>query len=113
MRNADLYRNSFPLAQPEDAHWTDRVVTQGHADYCAEYGHATWTQDGITRTFCPRCGDAVTPPAHRVATDAGRNVRCVCGSEYSETANLRRHIARETGTPRDSILSGLTSIDDE
>lgn len=62
MRNADLYRMSFPLAQPEDAHWGDTVVTEGHAQYCREYGHATYTEDGVTRTYCPRCGDAVTVP---------------------------------------------------
>lgn len=29
------------------------VVTQAHADYCAEHGHATYNLDNI----CPRCGD--------------------------------------------------------
>lgn len=55
------YAKSFPLAQPADAHWTDTVVTQGHADYCAAHGHATWVEDGVTRDRCPRCGDIITP----------------------------------------------------
>ena len=29
---------------------------------------------------------------HAVAPDAGRNVRCACGAEYSQVANLMRHI---------------------
>lgn len=32
---------------------------------------------------------------HRVAPDTGRNVRCACGAEYSQVANLMRHIDRE------------------
>lgn len=48
---------SFPLAPGGDGY-----VMQGHADYCATWGHATQTdvsRDG-TRTvagYCPRCGD--------------------------------------------------------
>lgn len=34
-----------------------RIVTQGHADYCGEYEHATATTDGIASPFCPRCGE--------------------------------------------------------
>uniref|UniRef100_A0AAU7J7Y4 HNH endonuclease n=2 Tax=unclassified bacterial viruses TaxID=12333 RepID=A0AAU7J7Y4_9VIRU len=30
--------------------------------------------------------------AHAVAPNAGRNVRCTCGAEYSLMSNLRRHI---------------------
>lgn len=32
---------------------------------------------------------------HKVAPDAGMNVRCVCGAEYSQVVNLMRHIRRE------------------
>ena len=31
---------------------------------------------------------------HAIAADTGRNVRCVCGAEYSRTANLMRHISQ-------------------
>lgn len=53
------YATSFPVAAPESAHWTDTVVTQGHADYCAAYGHATWTADGVVSQRCARCGDTL------------------------------------------------------
>ena len=33
--------------------------------------------------------------AHQIAPDAGRNVRCTCGAEYSLTSNLMRHISSE------------------
>lgn len=35
------------------------IVTQAHADYCAENGHATHRVNGVVSPFCPRCGDAV------------------------------------------------------
>lgn len=48
---------SFPLAKGGDGN-----VCQGHADYCAEFGHATEKStdvDGVTTVagHCPRCGD--------------------------------------------------------
>lgn len=64
-----IYGRTFPAAAPADAHWTDSVVTQGHADYCRLYGHATWTIDGVTQPRCPRCGDNKCHPTH--ATDCG------------------------------------------
>lgn len=33
---------------------------------------------------------------HAIAPDAGRNVRCICGAEYSLTVNLIRHISQRT-----------------
>lgn len=58
MTNTDSrFANSFPLAAPADAHWTDTVVTQGHADYCAAHGHADFAIDGRGQSYCPRCGD--------------------------------------------------------
>jgi hypothetical protein len=41
-------------------------VCQGHADWCAEYGHATWTVDGVEQGTCPRCGE-VTEPTRRLS----------------------------------------------
>lgn len=52
-----LYATSFPLAAPADAHWTDAVIKQGHVDYCALKGHASWVEDGVDRGRCPRCGE--------------------------------------------------------
>jgi hypothetical protein len=51
------FARTFPAAAPSDAHWTERVVTQGHADYCKIWGHATWTHDGEALIRCPRCGN--------------------------------------------------------
>lgn len=33
------------------------VVTQGHADYCKEYGHAGYTAAGEAVPWCARCGE--------------------------------------------------------
>lgn len=58
MNNKSIYANSFPAVSNSDD-WTDRVITQGHADYCNEHGHATYTKDGIVQDFCPRCADKI------------------------------------------------------
>lgn len=34
---------------------------------------------------------------HAIAPDAGMNVRCFCGAEYSQVRNLNRHIAAGNG----------------
>jgi hypothetical protein len=49
-RRAD-YSRSFPAATPGE------VVTQGHANWCRDHGHATHKVDGVTQIHCPRCGD--------------------------------------------------------
>ena len=46
---------SFPAASQSDD-WLDLVVTQGHADYCAEYGHAEGGGYGQPH-LCARCGE--------------------------------------------------------
>lgn len=42
------------------------VVTQGHADYCSDHGHATHTVDGVDTGRCPRCGELKAPDAPAV-----------------------------------------------
>ena len=67
-----IYGRTFPLlanVDDPDYSWTDSVVTQGHADYCTLYGHATWTVDGVALIRCPRCGDTKCHPTH--TTDCG------------------------------------------
>ena len=54
------YANECPIL-------TGDTVTQGHADYCAEHGHATYTQNGKAVPWCPRCGDNL--PSSSGATD--------------------------------------------
>lgn len=51
------YAMSFPVAAPASAHWADRAVKQGNADYCAIKGHASWVEDGVDKGICPRCGE--------------------------------------------------------
>lgn len=46
------------------------VVTQGHRDYCEDFGCATFTDNnGTVSGFCPRCGEKVVP-----ATVSARNM---------------------------------------
>lgn len=59
---------SFPALNGE-------VVMQGHADYCAEHGHATHTStdlEGNTTTGdrCPRCGKLTTEPSAEQIAEA-------------------------------------------
>lgn len=64
-RKIDRYSHwatSFPLSK-----YGDGNVCQGHADYCAEFGHATEKStdlNGVTTVagHCPRCGDTLKTP---------------------------------------------------
>jgi hypothetical protein len=42
------------------------IVCQGHADYCAEHGHAKHTVDGVDTGRCPRCGVRTIPASEEV-----------------------------------------------
>ena len=53
------FRMSYPAVASDDAHWTDRVVTEGHAEYCRTWGHAKYIVDEVVQGFCPRCGDTL------------------------------------------------------
>jgi hypothetical protein len=55
----DERRRLYGMTMPASA---GETVCQGHADYCAVNGHATWTVDGEDQGTCPRCGE-VTKPA--------------------------------------------------
>ena len=57
-RTASASDRHFAISHPVP---TGDIVMQGHADFCRDYGHATWTvthRDGTTETIarCPRCG---------------------------------------------------------
>jgi hypothetical protein len=59
MEKYSFWAMSFPLARGGDGN-----VMQGHADYCAKWGHATESStalDGTTTAagHCPRCGDLI------------------------------------------------------
>lgn len=79
-----------------------RVITQGHADYCATNGHATYLKEGVKMGFCPRCG-AVTEPANlRVwwykagtnETEEGELLGFVEGDRSKARVNVRGKIFR-------------------
>lgn len=36
-----------------------QTITEGHAQYCRDNGHAVHTVDGVKSTLCPRCGAIV------------------------------------------------------
>lgn len=42
--------NDFPALE-------GRGVTEAHARYCREHGHATHTVNGADTGICPRCGE--------------------------------------------------------
>lgn len=50
MSRYDKYAMSFAALNLE-------TVTEGHAGYCRENGHATNITDGVRDIHCPRCGD--------------------------------------------------------
>ena len=68
---------SFPIL-------TGDVVTQGHANYCAEHGHATHKVDGVDTGVCPRCGAVTTLKDRR-------------GYRIDEIRYVDREVIMETG----------------
>ncbi|WNN95996.1 hypothetical protein SEA_HIRKO_46 [Arthrobacter phage Hirko] len=73
------------------------TVTQAHADYCAEHGHATYTNGTDVSPWCPRCGQSttakpVTPihmTAEAAATKAYQFVAAKAGNEGKTPEQLR------------------------
>lgn len=53
------FRMEFPAASTSDD-YLDRMILQGHADACAEFGHASWVVDGKDVGRCPRCGEVTS-----------------------------------------------------
>ncbi|GLI28494.1 hypothetical protein ARHIZOSPH14_27360 [Agromyces rhizosphaerae] len=60
--------------EPE-AHWTDTVVAQGHADYCSAYGHSAFVAaaTGKQSERCGRCGDLLGDTESAPVKDAGED----------------------------------------
>lgn len=59
MERYSWWAMSYPLAPGGDGN-----VMQGHADYCAQWGHGTLKSTALDGTvtvagFCPRCGDLI------------------------------------------------------
>ena len=98
------YAASFPLTAPADAHWTDTVVKQGHVDYCAAHGHATWTDDGVDMGRCPRCGAVtaatVAPAAAAAPTALAQQVNARLDAAIAAAAaDTARRAAHVYGSP--------------
>lgn len=86
---ASQFATSFPVAAPADAPWFERVVTEGHAAYCREHGHATYTVDGVVQDYCPRCGDNLSAPL-----DATRDACIFHGPSCPQWSAIREDEAR-------------------
>lgn len=70
------YRNDYPVAD-------GRMVCQGHADACAEYGHATWVIDGIDQGVCPRCNEVTRPAAATIPATTPISARARRNHNYA------------------------------
>lgn len=87
MNTANYPAADFPLLD-------GRAVTQAHADYCAENGHARHEVDGQLTGICPRCGagrpDAdAFPIGTRIALDLPR--RTQTGTVVAHRSMSRRN----------------------
>lgn len=74
---------------------TGGTVTEGHARYCRENGHARHTFDGVVSPWCPRCGDNVSIAAvtvEEVQDAIGGNPWVPASSPVAE---YRARLARE------------------
>jgi hypothetical protein len=66
------------------------VVTQAHADYCAEHGHATYTNGTDVSPRCPRCGETVTP-----ATSSEKREAAIAAAKAEDAAAANRYRTME------------------
>jgi hypothetical protein len=104
----------FPAAAPEDAHWTDRTVKQGHADYCAQWGHATWTVDGADMGRCPRCGDSTAAPAPATHLAVGQRVTFYgAGNPTAPFIGTIEHLGPVVATLTDTGMGSVLVTVDE
>lgn len=90
---APVNRSQFAMSYPA---LDGAVVMQGHADYCREHGHATWTVDGVDTGTCPRCGVTTAPAEAAPAEDTTEDAPAVFQAkwDYVESHGL------QTVTPR-------------
>lgn len=53
MSKRTSYARSYPVV-------TGETVTEGHAQWCRDFGHGTWTIEGVVQPRCPRCDEPVS-----------------------------------------------------
>lgn len=107
-----MFAQSFPVPN-------GLAVTEGHARYCAQHGHATWQEDGADKGICPRCGEVTEAQAAPVETVAQRveearkgmcvhaswgTGRAVCDNQYGH-AWVSAASAREDVTCLDCLAA--------
>lgn len=56
------------------AHVEGRPVTDGHARYCRQHGHAMRTVGGNVQADCPRCGERRGPYVDMSDADLNRAI---------------------------------------
>lgn len=91
-------------------------VQQGHADYCAEYGHATYTVDGVVMSWCPRCGETRKTPEATVVestpdtiTEAVEKVDTLDSTDVRDMRDVLESFISRKG--REDLFSVLDVID--
>lgn len=77
------------------------TVTQGHADYCAEHGHAVTIVEGQDQGVCPRCGDVTMSATEHAALVAecmkAAEATARCTGSVGATHSIER-VLPTTGT---------------
>jgi len=85
------------------------VVTERHARFCRENGHAVHTIDGVPSPWCPRCGETTGPilgPIKRINGLAGQYAYSVTVT-YPESVPVKAaFIASIYGGPIAFMLDG-------
>lgn len=87
MSTTDSRRKAFGMTFPA---LNGETVQQGHADYCAEHGHAKHRDvDGNVSAYCPRCGAVrETPAAGGIVT--GEEAEVILGMTETGVKRLVR-----------------------
>lgn len=83
------------------------VVTQGHANYCAEHGHATHTFDGKVQPYCPRCGDVSHPEAFPTREEMAALMQRIEVEEAAERAELAAEDAAYLASEAQDVITAV------
>jgi hypothetical protein len=107
------FAKEFPAISTSDD-WTDRVICQGHADYCEEYGHAKHTVNGIVQDRCPRCGDSRNEPTFDISSeDAAKLNTAIRGLVEAVQAEIRAAEQKGYSAGYTAFCSARSSVEDQ
>lgn len=98
-RRRASYARSFPAVTPGE------VVTEGHAQWCRDFGHATHAVAGVVQPRCPRCDEPREAPARLTDDQAARFAQLGAHSRGEGPAPVPAEVPAPTGFSYSEVSS--------